>query len=100
MSKWSIKYCQLLFPIVSGRGLPTHCGLIRASADVQIRTLLSRIRRICSLAQVHQVKAVPLLDAEFLGQLVCHIIDDTIKISFNCACNIMCDAAEERADSG
>jgi hypothetical protein len=50
-----------------------------------MRALMRGIWSVCSFAEIHQVKAVPLLDADFLCQLVCNIANYAVQVAFNCA---------------
>jgi hypothetical protein len=41
------------------------------------------------------MQAVPLLDTEFLRQLICNIANYTVDVAFDGAGDIVCNAAEE-----
>jgi hypothetical protein len=96
-----VAYCQICSTIgILGKRAErlTHGGLVRASAHVQARSFLSGIRSICPFAQIHQVQAVPLLDAQLSSQLVCNIVYDPVQVAFDCAGDVFGEAAEEGAD--
>lgn len=85
--------------LVGNRGL-THCGLIRAIGSILVCSFACCIWSECSLAEIHQVQAVPLLDTQLLGQLICHIANNVIEFTLDFSRDVMGEVADEGADRG